>query len=95
MEIKEGSAFEGKDSKRISYDKVSVKTPLLNIPYLKLINCQDIRITNCYQPEQIPLLISEDEKSSDIYIMNNILPGTAALANNKGKNIVVQNNLVK
>jgi hypothetical protein len=92
MEIKEGSALEAKDSKRISYDKITVTTPVLNIPYLKLNNCQDVRITNCYQPEVIPLLINEDEKSSYIYIMNNILPGTTSLVNNKGKNIVTQNN---
>jgi polygalacturonase len=93
MEIKEGSAFEGKDSKRIGYDKISVISKVLNLPYLKLNNCQDVRVTNCYQPEQIPLLINEDEKSSDIYVMNNILPGTTSIANNKGKNIVIQNNV--
>ena len=95
MEIKEGSAFEAKDSKRISYDMITVTTPLLNIPYLKLSNCKDVRITNCYQPEAIPLLISEDDKSSDIYIFNNILPRTIALVNNKGRNIISQNNLLK
>jgi len=94
MEIKEGSALEAKDSKRISYDKISVSTPVLNIPYLKLTNCQDVRVTNCYQTEVIPLLINEDEKSSDIYIVNNILPGTTLLTNSKGKNIVTQNNII-
>jgi polygalacturonase len=95
MEIKEGSALEAKDSKRISYDKISVTNKTLNIPYIKLSNCQDVRITNNYQTEIIPLLVNEDEKSSDIYIMNNILPGTTSLTNNKGKNIVAQYNIVK
>jgi polygalacturonase len=95
MEIREGNALEAKDTKRISYDKISVVTPVLNIPYLKLINCQDVKVTNCYQPEQIPLLVNEDEKCSDIYILNNILPGTSSLTNNKGKNIVAQYNIIK
>jgi len=95
MEIKEGSALEAKDSKRISYDKITVSSPVLNIPYLKLTNCQNVQVTNCYQAESIPLFINEDEKSSDIYVMNNILPGTTALTNKKGKNIVVQNNVLK
>lgn len=95
MEIKEGSALEAKDSKNISYDKITVTTPERNIPYLNLTNCKDVRITNCYQPESIPLLINEDEKSSDIYVVNNILPGTKLLTNNKGRNIVVQNNILK
>src|SRR5450759_2366280 len=86
MEIKEGSALEAKDSKRISYDKITVSSPVLNIPYLKLTNCQNVQVTNCYQAESIPLFINEDEKSSDIYVMNNILPGTTALTNKKGKN---------
>ncbi len=93
MEIKEGNALEAKDSKGISYDKISVNKPVLNIPYLKLTNCQDVRITNCYQSEQIPLLVSEDEKSADIYIVNNILPGTIKFHNSLGKNIVTQNNI--
>ena len=95
MEIKEGNPFEAKDSKKISYDLISVKTPVQDSPYLKLSNCQDVRVTNCYQSENIPLFMNEDEKSEDIYIMNNILPGTQILSNNKGKNIVSQNNLVK
>jgi polygalacturonase len=95
MEIKEGNGLEAKDSKHISYDKVTVTNSTPNIPYLKLTNCQDITVTNCYQPELIPLLIAEDEKSSDIYVMNNILPGTSALTNNKGTNIISGNNLLK
>jgi len=95
MEIKEGNPFEAKDSKKISYDLISVKTSAQDSPYLKLSNCQDVRVTNCYQNEIIPLFMNEDEKSEDIYIMNNILPGTQNLSNNKGKNIVSQNNLMK
>ncbi len=52
-------------------------------------------MTNCYQPEAIPLLINEDEKSENIIIANNIFPGTIALTNNKGKNIISNNNIVK
>lgn len=93
MEIREGSALEVKDSKNISWDKVTVKTPLTDLPYLKLTNCKGLVVTNCFQPESIPLLINEDEKSSDIYVANNILPGTTLLTNNKAKNIVTQNNI--
>jgi polygalacturonase len=93
MEIKEGNAMEAKDSKEISYDKISVVNSQLNIPFIKLINSKDVRITNCFQSEQIPLFVNEDEKCSDIYFVNNILPGTISLVNNKGKNIVTQNNI--
>ena len=95
MEIKEGSAFEGMDSKRISYDNVIVKSHSENIPYLKLNNCQGVRITNCFQPELISLFVEEDEKTSDVYLMNNILPGTSSISNNKGKNIISQYNMIK
>jgi polygalacturonase len=95
MEIKEGSALEGKDTKGISYDKVKVTDAVPELPFLKLTNCQNVRVTNCYQPEVIPLFINEDEKSADIYIMNNIFPGTTGLVSGKGKNYFIDNNLIK
>jgi polygalacturonase len=95
MEINEGSALEAKDSKKICWDKVTVTTPLLDLPFLKLTNCSGVVVTNCYQPENIPLLISEDEKTENIIVANNILPNTTALVSNKGKNINTSNNIVK
>jgi polygalacturonase len=95
MDIQEGSALEAKDSKKISWDKISVTTPQPESPFLKLTNCNDITVTNCYQPENIPLFINEDEKSGTIIVANNILPGTTALVNNKGTNITTSNNILK
>jgi polygalacturonase len=95
MEIKEGSALEARDTKGISYDKISVVSAVKDQPYIKLVNCQNIRVTNCFQSEAIPLFINEDEKSSDFYIMNNIFPGTAGLVSNKGKNYFVEYNIIK
>jgi polygalacturonase len=95
MEIKQGSPLEAKDSRNIIWDLVSVLTPVKDLPYLKLINCQGVKVSNCYQPENIDLLLYGDEKCSDIYIVNNVFPGTVTLHNNKGKNIVTQNNAGK
>jgi polygalacturonase len=95
MEIKEGSALEVKDSKGITYDKVTVSTSVADQPYLKLTNVQTLRMTNCFQTEAIPLFINEDEKSSDFYIMNNILPGTLSLVSKKGKNYFIDYNMIK
>jgi polygalacturonase len=94
LEIKEGSALEVKDSKNISYDRISVISPENLSPIIKLSNCQDVRITSNYQPGSYPLLIDEDEKCSDIFVLDNILPSTIKLANNKGKNIISQNNFL-
>jgi polygalacturonase len=95
MDIQEGSALEAKDSKKISWDKISVTTPQPENPLLKLTNCSDVTVTNCYQPENIPLLINEDEKSGNIIVANNILPGTSALLNNKGSNLTTGYNILK
>lgn len=95
MEVKEGSALEAKDSKGISYDKVSVTSAVQNQPYIKLANCQNVRVTNCFQPETIPLFINEDEKSSDFFIMNNIFPATTGLVSKKGKNYFIDYNMIK
>jgi polygalacturonase len=95
MEIKEGNPLEAKDSKKISWDMVTVTTPLIGVPYLKLTNCQDIRVTNCYQSQEIPIFIAEDEKSEKLYVTNNILPGTSLLFSNKGKNLNALNNILK
>jgi hypothetical protein len=95
MDIKEGSALETKDSKRISYDRISVTSKTTDQPLLKLTNTQNVRVTNCYQPESIPLFINEDEKSSEIYVVGNIFPATSKLVNGKGSNLVLENNLIK
>ena len=95
VNIQDGSALEAKDSKKISWDKISVTTSHPENPLLKLTNCSDVIVTNCYQPENIPLLINEDEKSGNIIVANNILPGTTALLNNKGTNIITSNNILK
>jgi polygalacturonase len=95
MEIKVGSALEAKDSKGISYDKVYVTSAATDQPYLKLSNVQNVRVTNCFQPEAIQQFISEDEKSSDFYIMNNIFPETTGLVSKKGKNYFIDYNMIK
>jgi len=93
MTISEGSPLEAKDSKKINWDMISVSMPLDDVPYLKLMNCKDVKVTNCYQTEPIKLFLSEDEKCDGIYIVNNILPGTVLLNSNKGKNIMTHNNV--
>lgn len=92
MDIKQGSPLEAKDSKNITWDLISVTTTAKDQPFLRLMNCKDVRVSNCYQPEKISLYVSEDDKCSDIYIVNNVFPGVVALHNKKGKNIVTQNN---
>jgi polygalacturonase len=94
MEIKDGIPMEANDSKRIIWDLVTVITPKTDQPFLKLINCQDIKVSNCYQQNKIPVYVSEDEKCKDIYIVNNVLAGTTSLHNNKGKNIITLNNII-
>ncbi len=94
MEITEGSAFEAKDSKKINWDLVSVTTPVNDLPLLKLTNCQDVKVSNCFQSENLRSYLSGDEKCDGIFMINNVLPGTVSLHNNKGKNIVTQNNII-
>jgi len=93
MDIKQGSPLEAKDSKNITWDFITVSNPANDLPFLKLINCQSIKVSNCYQPDNIGLFVSADEKCSDIYIINNVLPNTDALYISKGKNIVIRNNI--
>jgi polygalacturonase len=93
MEISEGSPLEAKDSQHLSWDKVSVISPAKELPYLKLMNCQDVRVTNCYQPEIIKTFIMKDEKSRNIYLINNILPGTVLPEKGESKEIITNNNI--
>lgn len=93
MEISEGSPLEAKDSQDISWDKVSVISPVGNLPYLKLSNCQDVRVTNCYQQEIINTFIMKDDKCKNIYLINNILPGMVESEKKKPNKIITNNNL--
>jgi hypothetical protein len=69
--------------------------PVNDRPFLKLINCQGVRVSNCYQPESLKLFVSEDEKCFEIFIVNNVLPAALALHNKKGKKIVEQYNTLR
>jgi polygalacturonase len=93
MEISEGSPLEAKDSQDISWDKVSVISQVGNLPYLKLENCQDVRVTNCYQQEKISTFIMKDDKCKNIYLINNILPGTFLPEMKRNKEIISKNNI--
>ena len=93
MEISEGSPLEAKDSRDISWDKVSVISQVGNLPYLKLVNCQDVRVTNCYQQEKISTFIMKDDKCKNIYLINNILPGTFLPEMKRNKEIISKNNI--
>jgi hypothetical protein len=93
MEISDGSPLEAKDSKNISWDKVTINSKARELPYLKLLNCQDVRVTNCYQPVIIKTFIMKDEKSRNIYLINNILPGTELPEEGKSKDIIINNNI--
>jgi polygalacturonase len=95
MSINQGSPIEAKDTKNIIWDMVSVSTPVKIQPYIKLTNCQNVKVSNCFQTDSIDIYVSGDEKCSDIYIVNNVLPGVASLYNAKGKNIVIQNNTIR
>jgi polygalacturonase len=94
MNLQEGIPIEAKDSRKITWDMVSVISPLNNLPFVKLDNCQNIRVTNCFQDEKIPVYIEEDEKCDEIYIVNNIFPATQKLHSGKGKNITTRNNII-
>jgi polygalacturonase len=95
LDIQEGCALEAKDSKKITWDKISVTNVQSDVPLIKLTNCTDVTVTNCYQPGNYSVLINEDEKSSNIIVANNIFPGAAMLSNNKGSNIITSNNIIR
>jgi polygalacturonase len=95
MDIREGSPLEAKDSGNIIWDMITIVTPLSDFPYLKLINCHDIKISNCYQPGNMGLYVSGDDKCSGIYLINNVFGGSVILSDLKGKNIVTQSNIIR
>jgi hypothetical protein len=92
MAIKQGNPLDAKDSRNIIWDMVSVSPLVAKQSSLKLTNCQNVKVSNCFQIDDIDVFVSGDEKCSDIYIVNNVLPGVVSLYNEKGKRIVIQNN---
>jgi polygalacturonase len=93
MEVLEGTPFEAKDSENITYDKVTVISPVKDSPYIKLANCRNVLISNCFQPEKINNFLVKDEKCESIFLMNNILPGTEIPVKKLDKTIITQNNI--
>lgn len=95
LEVEEGIPFEVKDTKQLEYDRFSVKASFQDTPYIKLINCQDVRISNCYQNEIIPMFLQEDNKCDRIYFINNILPNTKYLNSHTGTNMITESNIIQ
>jgi len=95
MDIRNGSPLSARDSRNITWDMVTITAPVSDFPYLKLLNCQNIKVSNCYQISDLGLYVSGDEKCSDIYIFNNVFGGSVNLSDLKGKNIVKQNNIIR
>lgn len=95
MEVGEGPALEIKDSDGISWDRVTVLDPPAGEPLIKLTNSRNIRITNCYQPERKAGYISKDGKSTNVFIMNNILPGIPLVKDGDMKTVISKNNITE
>jgi hypothetical protein len=93
MDVREGVPFEARDAKQLVCDRFKINTVLPGDTRIKLINCQAVRITNNYQDETIPVFLDEDESCDSIYFINNILPNTEALSNNKGTHIFSDSNI--
>ena len=95
MDIKKGSPLEARDSRNIIWDMVTVSTPVTDLPYLKFVNCQNIKVSNCFQTRNLGLYVSADDKCSEIYIINNVFGGSVVLSDLRGKNIMTQNNIIR
>jgi polygalacturonase len=95
IQCEEGIPFEASNAKDINYNQVQVEAFVLGQPLLRLTNCKDVRITNCYQPEIISLFVNEDEKCDSLYFINNLLPHTDALCTKKGRHIFAEGNILK
>lgn len=93
MVLNQGRALEARDSGDIIWDMVSVKPSSEEDPAVKLVKCENIIISNCFQLNPFRLYLDEDQNCKNIYILNNLLPSTIALHNGKGKNIVLNNNV--
>jgi hypothetical protein len=93
--VEEGIPFEVKDTRHLEYDRITVNTSLRETPYIKLINCQDIRISNCYQNEIIPMFLQENNQCDRIYFINNILPNTKSLNSHTGSNMITESNIIQ
>jgi polygalacturonase len=95
LELKSGPPVQVIDSRRISLDLISVKDPGEDRSFAEFINCQDVRVTGCYQPGNKTVMIREDKKCDGFIVTNNIFPGAAAIFSNKGKSLSSLNNILK
>jgi hypothetical protein len=95
LEIENGIPFTGKDSKLINYDRITVQGHASGDPYLVLNNCQSVRISNCFQPETIPLFLKTDEQCDQLYLLNNIMPNTKDLYNKNAKHVRTESNIIQ
>jgi polygalacturonase len=83
IQIKKDAPFTIKDSKQLMFDNITLLDPTPTTPVYLLTNTQQVKISNCTQFAPVDLYLSGDEKSGEVYLMNNILPKTKNIANIK------------
>jgi polygalacturonase len=80
MEITEKSPFIAKDSKDILYDRVTLSNPA-GEPVINLSNCSTVIVSNCYQPGRFIQFLNQDDQTSGLCFINNVMQGTQKLYN--------------
>ena len=95
MQITDGVPFEGKDSKEITCDRMTIKDPAADKPIMKLTNSNTVIISNCYQSEHINSYLQQDDKSKNLYFINNIMPNTKLLFNKNENQVRMQSNILQ
>ncbi|MBN2813498.1 MAG: hypothetical protein JXQ80_05435, partial [Bacteroidales bacterium] len=95
MQVEEGIPFEANDARNISYDRVTLSATKDSLPLMKLTNCRYVRVSNCYQPEDLELFMQQDDLCTDLYFVGNIMPKTQLLFSGTHGNIKLESNITK
>jgi hypothetical protein len=91
LEIEKNEPFIFRDAKKIGIDNVSILSPNPKYPLYTFQNTQMVKISNCFQFDPAASFVNADEKCSNFYLLNNVMPGTKTITNNKKISIINNN----
>ena len=95
ISVDKGEAISFKNSNKISVSGLTINRLAEGESGIKLENCTNVLINDCFQPVPISQFLFLDEKTENIYLKDNVLPGTGILHNGNETQVTESDNIIK
>jgi len=95
ISVQKGEAVAFKDSDKISISGLTINSLAENTSGIKLENCSNVLINDCFQPTEISQFLLVDEEVKNVYLKDNVIPDVEILHNGIKTQVIESGNITK